>query len=151
MPWRGLPGGWADAFTRPPPGFAAVTGWAWRGCAAKAIGVVCPERRAGRTTPDRQPPTRGGLAGHSLRSERTRPAGSSGYRWVLLGGAKSDGPGQRGPGLPGPERGPGVGQRQRAEAPNRGRNAGDRGRKRGQGLSWPMTRSGQSQTRTDSG
>ena len=43
--------------------------------------------------------------------------------------------------LPGPAgaRG-GGGQRQRAAAGNRGRNAPDRGRQRGQGLHWPMTR-----------
>ena len=44
----------------------------------------------------------------------------------------------------------GSGQRQRAEAGNRGRNAPDRGRKRGQSLAWPLTRSRQRGTRTDS-
>ena len=132
-----------------PPGCAAGTGWAWRGCAGLAHrrGVPATESRAhdARQTAA----ARGDRAGRSLRrSGHGRPARVA-TAGPGSGRVESDGPGQLGPGLPRPERGAGVGQRQRAAAPNRGRNAGDRGQQRpGPGLA-DLHR--QSQTRTDSG
>ena len=132
-----------------PPGCAAVTGWAGRGCAGLAPrrGVPATESRAhdARQTAA----ARGDRAGRSLRrSGHGRPARVA-TAGPGSGRVESDGPGQLGPGLPRPERRAGAGERQRAAAPNRGRNAGDSGQQRpGPGRA-DLHR--QSQTRTDSG
>ena len=123
--WRGVCKG-GVGFDRDRPHEAAVPGLPWRGCAAWPIGVVCPD--SGRAHDASIADALGGLAGRSLRRIGHARPGQLGHRWS----------------------GPGEGQQQRAEAGNRGRNAPDRGRKQGQGLHWPLTRSRQRGTRTDS-
>ena len=66
---RGCQGGAACGLPSGRPGFAAVTRSAWRGCAGRTIGVVCLQRRGGRTTPQTAAEL-SGLTGRSLPRSR---------------------------------------------------------------------------------